>query len=258
MTDKKPKPKRLTAFERARLEFVAQNPGVRAVVPPFTKKLVSSYWARQWCLALQSFDHFGHGLSGGRTLIRKQALFDLEIDLGEHNSPARAAATVWAGEPYEVSVSFAPLADTHAVAQRLVGASLALSKILLGEIPREIADLLADPQRGIMPAFDELRLSCTCPDYADMCAHSGALLYGLAVRLDEDPHLLFALRGVSAGQLLDAGLASSAAVYNSEDGPCPADEEQQIEELFGLDWDASDKVTHPSADDAARAKQKGD
>lgn len=252
------KPKRPSTFERARLEYVAQNPGLRAVVPPFSKKLVSSYWARQWCLALQSFDHFGHGLSGGRTLIRKQAVFDLEIEHGELDSAARASATVWAGEPYDVSVSFAPLADKHAVAERLVSASLALSKILLGEIPREIADLLADPQRGIMPAFDELRLSCTCPDYADLCAHSGALLYGLAVRLDEDPHLLFALRGVSAGQLLDAGLASSAAVYNSEDESNPAEQEQQIEELFGLEWDDSDKVTHPSAGDAARAKQKGD
>lgn len=255
----KPK-KRLSAFERALGEFVSQNPDLRAVVPPYTKKLVGSYWARQWCLALQGFDHYGHGLAGGRSLVRKQVVFDLTID-PTPDGEVMASATVWAGEPYEVSARFAPLAplvNLEAVAKELVASSLSLAKLLGGEIPRDIADLLIDPERGIMPAFDELRLCCTCTDYADLCGHGGALLYGLAVRLDEDPHLLFALRGVSAGQLLDAGLATTAAVYNTEDESNPAADEQQIEELFGLDWAEGDKATNPSPHGVARAKQKGD
>lgn len=254
MTETKPK-KRLSAFDRARGEFVSRNPGLRAVVPPYSKKLVGSYWARQWCLALQSFDHYGHGLAGGRTLLRKQAVFDLTIEPTPDGDMV-AAATVWAGEPFEVSARFAPLEDQNAVAKELVASSLSLVKLLSGEIPRDIADLLIDPERGIMPAFGELRLSCTCPDYADLCVHGGALLYALAVRLDEDPHLLFALRGVNAGQLLDAGFASTAAVYNSEDESNPADDEQDIEQLFGLEWADGGEMAEPSPQQVARAKEK--
>lgn len=227
------KPQRMSAFEKARQEFLGSRSDLTPVVAPYAKKLVGSYWARQWCLALQSFDHYGHGLAGGRTLLRKEAVFNLEIEPDAARGEMVASATVWAGEPYEVMARFAPLEDSEGVAKELVAASLSLAKLLAGEIPRDLADLLADPQRGIMPAFDELNFSCTCPDYADLCVHAGALLYGLGVRLDDDPHLLFTLRGVNAGQLLDAGLAPGS-VYNSEgDG----DEGQDITELFTIDWD---------------------
>src|SRR5882724_5875972 len=59
---------------------------------------------------------------------------------------------------------------------------------------------------GLFPSPDEIKLSCSCPDWADMCKHVAAALYGVGARLDERPELLFVLRGVDENELLaDAG-----------------------------------------------------
>ena len=57
------------------------------------------------------------------------------------------------------------------------------------------------PEKGLFPSPDEIGLSCTCPDWADMCKHAAAVLYGVGARLDARPELLFALRGVDMRSL---------------------------------------------------------
>jgi uncharacterized Zn finger protein len=74
-------------------------------------------------------------------------------------------------------------------------------------------EIMTQPQTGLFPAASEITCSCSCPDDADLCPHSAAVLYGTAVRLDEAPELLFQLRGVDPGELIVAVTAPQA------DGP---------------------------------------
>ena len=55
---------------------------------------------------------------------------------------------------------------------------------------------------GLFPAPSEIKMSCSCPDWAGMCKHVAATLYGVGARLDSDPDLLFTLRGVDRAELV--------------------------------------------------------
>ena len=50
--------------------------------------------------------------------------------------------------------------------------------------------------KGLFPSPKDIKLSCSCPDWADMCKHVAAVLYGVGARLDASPELLFTLRGL--------------------------------------------------------------
>ena len=68
---------------------------------------------------------------------------------------------------------------------------------------------------GLFPSPGEIKLSCSCPDWADMCKHVAAALYGIGARLDEKPHLLFILRGVDENELIANAGRSSAIESNA-------------------------------------------
>ena len=61
---------------------------------------------------------------------------------------------------------------------------------------------------GLFPTPKEISFSCSCPDWALMCKHVAAVLYGVGVRLDEQPLLFFELRGIDAGRFIDVTLAN--------------------------------------------------
>lgn len=228
-------------FEQMRTEFFASRPASQPIMPAFSKKLVDSYWARQWCLALNSYALYGHSLAAGRTLLRKHCVCDLEVI--RHELPAteppqgehEVTATVWAGEAYEASVCFAPLGESKEACQQRIAGSLSLPELLAGELPDDLADSLADQATGLIPNFGELSFSCTCPDHAELCPHVAALLYAIAVRLDQEPHLLFTLRDVTAAELIDGGLSSASGACSSS--KTDAETDAGVEDLFDLEFD---------------------
>jgi uncharacterized Zn finger protein len=63
---------------------------------------------------------------------------------------------------------------------------------------------------GLFPSPGEIEFDCSCPDWASMCKHIAATLYGIGARLDEDPTLFFTLRGVDTGDLIKRTVSSKA------------------------------------------------
>ena len=109
-----------------------------------------------------------------------------------------------------------------------------LVELLQGRLSKGVMDRVCREGDGLFPAPKEIKLSCSCPDWADMCKHVAAVLYGVGARLDEKPQLLFVLRGVDENELLAAAgqeLARTTAV------PCTAKilEESDVAALFGLE-----------------------
>lgn len=66
---------------------------------------------------------------------------------------------------------------------------------------------------GLFPKPKEIKLSCSCPDYAGLCKHLAAVLYGIGARLDSRPELLFKLCGVDHNELISA--VDPAIVFGS-------------------------------------------
>ena len=93
---------------------------------------------------------------------------------------------------------------------RCAGKIGSLLELLQGKLSANVMSVVTDRRNGLFPLPGEISLSCSCPDWATMCKHVAAVLYGVGARLDESPELLFLLRGVNQDELIRVGVDSVA------------------------------------------------
>ncbi|NTV65182.1 MAG: hypothetical protein HGA65_16860 [Oscillochloris sp.] len=161
-----------------------------------------SWWAKRWIEVLEGFG-YGTRLTRGRNYARNGAVLNIDF------APGRVSARVQGSQrtPYKVSLAIAPLSDaqweqaTDAMAEQAIFAA----KLLAGEMPHEIEEAFAAAKVALFPTRSgDLITNCSCPDYANPCKHIAAVYFLLGERFDEDPFLIFELRGRSKGQIIAA------------------------------------------------------
>jgi len=108
-----------------------------------------------------------------------------------------------------------------------------LVDLLRGELSEELIRLFCDPERGIFPAVEEIRLDCDCPDWADLCKHLAAVLYGVGARLDRAPELFFTLRGIDPAEFFRA--APAGMLSNADASAAPALGADELSDVFGIE-----------------------
>ncbi|MEM7604080.1 MAG: SWIM zinc finger family protein [Myxococcota bacterium] len=181
-------------------------------------------------------------LPRGRTYLRSGSVVDLWIERG------RISALVQGSYLYEVGITIAPLADERraALALKLRGLP-SVVELLQGKLGAEVMSLVTDPHAGLFPSPDEIRFGCTCPDGAYVCKHVAAVFYGVGVRLDSKPELLFELRGAPAEQwVAGSQLARGHEQPNRLEGDLAA--------IFGVAV-ASTTAVEPVLAEAPRAEE---
>ena len=184
--------KRVRAAEQRALSPVAVEPGVRAIARTF--------WGKSWCTNLERYGDFATRLPRGRSYLRTGAVADLAIAEG------RVDAWVTGSALYRVTVTFRPLlpARWQAIRKESGGRVDSLVALLSGALPDEVMAAVTRSGEGLFPEPKEIAFDCSCPDDARMCKHVAAVLYGVGVRLDAEPALLFRLRGVDPRELVAA------------------------------------------------------
>jgi uncharacterized Zn finger protein len=105
---------------------------------------------------------------------------------------------------------------------------------------------LCEPQTGLFPSPHEIRFTCSCPDRASMCKHVAAALYGVGARLDEQPRLLFTLRGVDESELI-ASAGQDVSLATAAPASAHVLDESDIASIFGLEI-AEPPAGEPAAD----------
>ncbi len=159
-----------------------------------------TWWSRRWLQALEDLG-MGSRLSRGRSYARQGQV--LSIDLSEGQVKARVQGSL--REPYKVTIRLQTLNKTEWERATTAMASRAIfaAKLLANEMPANIEEAFQEVQLALFPSSDEdLKTSCSCPDWANPCKHIAAVYYILAERFDENPFLLFKLRGRSQEVLL--------------------------------------------------------
>ena len=169
-------------------------------------KIATSFWGRGWCRHLESFSDYENRLPRGRTYVRGGAVLHLQVEAGNIH------ALVQGSELYEIKIRIDPLTPKKwaAIKKRCHGGIGSLIELLQGRISDEIMSVVTDPSDGLFPLPKEIHLDCNCPDYAGLCKHLAAVLYGVGARLDSAPSLLFTLRGVDQGELIAAAGAAES------------------------------------------------
>ena len=97
---------------------------------------------------------------------------------------------------------------------------------------------------GLFPTPHEIKLECSCPDWADMCKHVAAALYGVGARLDEKPQLLFVLRDVDETEML-ASAGQDSPLTRAAPGAAKVLDESDVAALFGLEMAEAPDTPNP-------------
>lgn len=186
------------------------------------RKLTTTFWGTAWCDNLESYSDYANRLPRGRTYVRNGSVLDLQVNGGE------IKAMVMGSELYQVTVQVSPMpkAQWSAICKDCAGSIDSLIELLQGRFSTAVMERVCQPQTGLFPAPTQIKLSCSCPDWASMCKHVAAVLYGIGARLDEQPALIFKLRAVdetelitraAKGRTLKTKTPTSAKVLDTDD-----------------------------------------
>jgi uncharacterized Zn finger protein len=218
------------------------------------RALTRTFWGKAWCKNLESYSDYVNRLGRGRSYARHGAVIDLQIASG------KVTALVMGSSMYESTITIRPLdgARWSALAGACTGKIDSLVDLLKGTLSKEVLDIIARPDSGLFPVPAHINFRCSCPDWADMCKHIAAVLYGVGVRLDDEPELLFTLRGVDHGDLISGAADRSAALVLGGARGRKVIESADLSSLFGIEIERAPAVTEPTKPVRAKAARPKD
>lgn len=213
------------------------------------RTIAKSFWGKSWCTNLERYSDFASRLPRGRTYVRNGSVLDLQIAKGE------VKAMVSGSELYTVRVTVAPATKMRwkAICKDCAGSIDSLVELLQGRLSKGVMDRVCRDGDGLFPAPREIKMSCSCLDWADMCKHVAAVLYGVGARLDGSPELLFKLRGVDESELL-ANADQHIPLKTSAPAAAKVLADGQVSALFGLEMAEQGWSDCPTGAKRQRAK----
>ena len=215
------------------------------------RTIARSFWGKAWCDNLESYGDFANRLPRGRTYVRNGSVMDLQLGAGTVEALVSGSAL------YRISVTITPLPKPRwqAVVKECAGKIGSLVELLQGKFSRAVMEVLIRPQTGLFPSAKEIAFACSCPDWAAMCKHVAATLYGVGARLDTAPELFFRLRRVDQLDLLRAA-GSGAALAAQSGGARKRIAESALADVFGIELDAPPTARPAEAGAESRRPRK--
>ncbi|MBQ9345956.1 MAG: SWIM zinc finger family protein [Oscillibacter sp.] len=185
--------------EKARKKGTALEP-----VVIHGRTIAKSWWGAAWCTNLERYADYGSRLDRGRRYVRTGCVVDLKIQKGKILAKVQGTRRT----PYKVEIRISPLSEEkcQSIIERCGRKLSTLEELTAGRFPEEMGELFQG-RDGLFPTPREISFTCSCPDWALMCKHVAAVLYGVGARLDDDPSLFFELRGIDMGRFIDVTLA---------------------------------------------------
>jgi uncharacterized Zn finger protein len=194
------------------------------------RRIATTFWGQAWCQNLERYSDYANRLPRGRTYLRNGSVIDLRIDTG------KVIARVMGSSLYDIKLTIksVPAKQWQDVAGDCARSIDSLVELLQGRFSSAVMERMARPGTGLFPSPTEIAFTCSCPDAATLCKHVAATLYGIGARLDQEPELLFHLRGVDAKELIaKAGEGARPAQKNVASDRIL--DTAKLTDLFGID-----------------------
>ncbi len=197
------------------------------------RRITTSFWGAAWCENLESYSDYENRLPRGRTYVRNGSVVHLEIERGKIHSLVAGSSL------YSVEVSIKPLRKKlfKTLAGLCAGRIDSVVELLEGKLSRGVMELLARRGQGLFPEPREISFECSCPDWAYLCKHVCATLYGVGARLDDDPEALFVLRSVDHTQLISAARPAKTLGGLAGNGKDKVLETSDLAGVFGIEFE---------------------
>ena len=211
------------------------------------RTIAKTFWGKAWCDNLERYSDFANRLPRGRTYVRNGSVVDLQVSGGE------VKAYVSGSEIYQVVVKVTPVSKKRwqSICADCAGAIDSLVELLQGRFSKGVMERLCRQGSGLFPSPQEIKLSCSCPDWASMCKHVAAVLYGIGARLDQHPELLFKLHKVDEKELI-AKAGKELPLGGKALAPEKALGSEDLSAIFGLELAQTTDAPAPSPGPAAK------
>ena len=199
------------------------------------RKIARTFWGEAWCNHLEKFSDYENRLPRGRTYVRNGSVCHLAISRG------KVEAIVSGSALYRINIDITPLSANKwkNVRKQCAGQIGSMLELLRGRFSDNVMEIVTDQNTGLFPKPSEITLACDCPDWAEMCKHIAAVLYGVGARLDHQPELLFLLRNVDHEELITTELDMHSAT--SGKGKRRRLAWADLSDVFGVDIEESIK-----------------
>lgn len=210
------------------------------------RAIANSFWGKAWCDHLESFSDYENRLPRGRAYVRNGSVCHLEI------KPGCIEALVAGSSLYRITIKIKSLkpADWKSIKDQCRGQIGSMLELLQGKLSNHVMAVVSHRQNGLFPQPGEIELKCSCPDWATMCKHVAAVLYGVGSRLDTRPELLFLLRAVDASELIAAEVALPEGSQAPAEGALL---DADLSGVFGIDLESSDETAQLAEQKAPQA-----
>lgn len=225
-----------------------KNPDIRPVRLE-GQTLARSWWGKAWNKNLERYADFSNRIGRGRSYVRHNAVLDLQIQPGRVTALVQGSAS----QPYKVEIQIKEISKKNwrAMVAACEGRLETLQELLAGKFPKALADAFTAQGEGLFPTPTEIGFFCSCPDWASMCKHVAATLYGIGARLDEDPSLFFTLRNRDISEMVSTAVAEGTKTLldRAERKSDRVMDDADLSDVFGIDME-------PPAPEPAEAKAK--
>jgi uncharacterized Zn finger protein len=234
-----PVAQRRAQAERKLKQLRKQNPNMKPVMIE-GRTLATTWWGKSWNNNLERYADYSNRIGRGRSYVRNRAVIDLQIKAGHISALVQGSDT----HPYSITIKVDKLSAKHwdAIRQACTGAFDSLRELLAGQFPPAFKELFFQKGAGLFPAPKEIHFDCSCPDWADMCKHIAAVLYGVGARLDEDPLLFFTLRRIDVDDLITTTVTGTAQALldKAEQQSSNVLDDVDLGDVFGIQLDDLD------------------
>lgn len=209
------------------------------------RTIVKTFWGKAWCENLERYSDYANRLPRGRTYVRNGSVVNLQI------GPGMVKALVSGSEIYKVAIKIAPVSKARwkSICSDCGGAIDSLVELLQGRFSTAVMERICRQNIGLFPSPKEITLSCSCPDWAEMCKHVAAVLYGIGSRLDQQPELLFRLHEVDERELI-AKAGEGLPLINKSPAASKVLKMDDLSDVFGVE------MAMPSAESSITVRSK--
>ena len=177
--------------------------------------IAKTFWGKAWCKHLESYSDYENRLPRGRTYVRNGSVIDLKLKPGEIRALVSGSFTY----TVTIKVDSVPMQKWDILVKECAGKIESLIELLQGKFSKGVMEIITHQEKGLFPDLEHIKMDCSCYDYADMCKHVAAVLYGVGAHLDERPEDLFLLRKANHVDLIAmAGSSDLSKESSDQDG----------------------------------------
>lgn len=214
-----------------------KNPHINPIVIEGTA-IARTWWGKAWNRNLEAYADYSNRIGRGRSYVRHGAVLDLQIHSGKVESLVQGSRS----KPYSVRIQIKAMAKKNwkEIKTASEGKLDSLQELLAGKFPKALGEIFTTQGKGLFPSPKEIDFACSCPDWASMCKHVAATLYGISARLDQDSELFFKLRQVKMKDLVTeaVGEKTRKLLKKARKKTARVIDDSDLADVFGIDMES--------------------